>query len=362
MEIVEPAKLSHSVERQRQSFVVESKKRGIDSLDESNQQEKKQKRSTIDQTDPDICKQWHPTRNGILKSYMFTRGMRKKIWWHCEKTNQDCTCPHDYESPICDRCCKGKGCPYCARQKHCYHESIVKKFPRIAAQWNSTKNGDLSAVDFLPKSSKKVWWKCEQTNCTEKCPHEYKSRISDKSRKEHTSGCPYCSGHKICTHNSFAFIFPNSAKKWHPTKNKNLLPTDVSPHSKDVFMIMKQQSLASVLLTLQVVRFVVENNFVFIILFSKNVLNFPKNGTLRKMKDGFRNILHQVRMKRCGGNVSKQIVKKNVFTNIKRVFIIALASNDQQDVPGAVGECVVHIILSRENTHTLPLSGTRKMS
>jgi hypothetical protein len=65
-----------------------------------------------------------------------------------------------------------------------YNLFIVEPF--IAAQWHPTKNGDLLPENFLPKSHKKIWWKCDKED-----DHEWESRISDRTIGR---GCRYCAG------------------------------------------------------------------------------------------------------------------------------------------------------------------------
>ena len=41
------------------------------------------KSNCLKTTDPDIAAQWHPTKNGDLKTTDITRGSTKNIWWKC---------------------------------------------------------------------------------------------------------------------------------------------------------------------------------------------------------------------------------------------------------------------------------------
>ena len=110
--------------------------------------------------------------------------------------------------------------------------NLIESHPDIAKQWHPTKNGDLKPNNCTYSSHKKVWWICENTNCSEKCIHEYEMLISNKTRK--MCGCPYCSLplKKICAHRSIVFTHPNISKQWHPTKNGDLKPEHFSYGSK----------------------------------------------------------------------------------------------------------------------------------
>ncbi|HKJ31910.1 MAG TPA: zinc-ribbon domain-containing protein [Balneolales bacterium] len=52
----------------------------------------------------------------------------------------------------------------------------------MAKEWHPTKNGNLTPKDVLPKSGKKVWWRC--TN-----DHDRHASIISRARGK---GCPSC--------------------------------------------------------------------------------------------------------------------------------------------------------------------------
>jgi hypothetical protein len=51
------------------------------------------------------------------------------------------------------------------------------------------------------------------------------------SSRNNGNGCPYCTGRKACFDNCLKTISPKLASEWHPTKNSNLTPRDVTPNS-----------------------------------------------------------------------------------------------------------------------------------
>lgn len=96
--------------------------------------------------------------------------------------------------------------------------SIVR--PDLVVEWHPTKNGDLTPADVTPGSNRKVWWQCTKG-------HEWQSQV--RSRAINGSRCPFCSGKKtLAGVNDLATSHPNLAKEWHPTKNGDLKPTDVT--------------------------------------------------------------------------------------------------------------------------------------
>ena len=110
--------------------------------------------------------------------------------------------------------------------------SICKTYPEIAAQWHPTKNGILKPENYTCGSGIIIWWSCSKENeCG--CKHEWQAAIGDRCRRER--GCPYCSipCKKICKHKSLAFLYPNIAKQWHPTKNGEKNPGEIIPGSNE---------------------------------------------------------------------------------------------------------------------------------
>lgn len=66
--------------------------------------------------------------------------------------------------------------------------SLEEKYPEIAKEWHSTKNGDLKPYMFKPRSDHKAWWKCSV------CGNEYESTIGHRT---YGTGCPKCGVKKV---------------------------------------------------------------------------------------------------------------------------------------------------------------------
>ena len=162
---------------------------------------------------PHLVKEWHPTKNGELTPKDFAHRTKKKVWWLCPKG-------HSYKSIIGNRT-KTKlptGCSYCAGKKVSEENSLLKVFPEVAKQWHPTKNKELTPNQVTRGSKKEVWWLCPKG-------HSYESTINHRTVMK--SGCPYCSGRKVGEDNNLQILFPEIAKEWHPTKNKELTPNNV---------------------------------------------------------------------------------------------------------------------------------------
>ena len=58
---------------------------------------------------PELAKEWHPTRNEELTPWDVLPGSRAKVWWQCEHG-------HEWQAIIRNRS-RGIGCPICAKKK-----------------------------------------------------------------------------------------------------------------------------------------------------------------------------------------------------------------------------------------------------
>ena len=165
---------------------------------------------------PELAAQWHPTKNGDLTPQDVTPGARKKVWWLGG-------CGHEWQTCVNSRN-HGHGCPICSGMKTLagFNDLATIK-PELAAQWHPTKNGDLTPQDVTPGSQRKAWWLGD-------CGHEWQAEISSRV---YGAGCPFCAGVKtLAGFNDLATLNPELAAEWHPTKNEDLIPQDVTVGSQ----------------------------------------------------------------------------------------------------------------------------------
>jgi very-short-patch-repair endonuclease len=253
----------------------------------------KNKRATISTClktiNPDLAKEWHPTKNGLITPDIVLPFSNKKVWWLCENG-------HEWQAQITKRS-NGNNCPFCSGRYASKYNSLQYKNPKLCQEWHPTRNGNLKPNDVTSKSRKKVWWICKNNHewetaiCEKKgCPycdgrivcednslqvtnpelanewdykhngnlkpaevtsrygkllwwacergHEYQTSIN---LRLHGLGCPYCSGHRVSKENCLKTVNPTLAKEWHPNRNKPLGPTDVTTNSsKKVWWLCKR--------------------------------------------------------------------------------------------------------------------------
>jgi hypothetical protein len=179
-------------------------------------------RESFGDRNPHLVGEWHPTKNGDITPFDVAYGTRKKYWFICPVKK------HEYESSLNNRS-NGNNCACCHGKQVCVGNCFATLFPNIAKEWHPTKNGSLTAFELTSNSHKMIWFKCPPRG------HEYQASLHNRAKGRH---CPYCSGHRTCIDNCLATLRPDIAKEWHPSKNSNLTPFDVTAaSSKKVWFV-----------------------------------------------------------------------------------------------------------------------------
>ena len=86
---------------------------------------------------------------------------------------------------------------------------ISRLDPALQQQWDHAANAHLGKIDIKPHSHRKVWWTCDQ--CPDGHLHRWEASVGHRTAG---TGCPQCSGHKVCKHNSLATKAPRVAAQW----------------------------------------------------------------------------------------------------------------------------------------------------
>ncbi len=172
------------------------------------------KRGSLADINPTLASQWHPTKNVPLTPYDVTINSPERVWWQCEKDER-----HEWEAPINSRN-GGAGCPICSGYKIIVGiNDFATLRPDLAAQWHPTENGDLKPTDFTCGCDQDILWICEKG-------HAWQAKINNRCRG---NNCPVCSNKKVIVgYNDLATVMPNLVKEWHPTKNIDLTPRNIT--------------------------------------------------------------------------------------------------------------------------------------
>jgi hypothetical protein len=107
--------------------------------------------------------------------------------------------------------------------------SLATEHPDLAAQFHRTKNGGINPDAVSTGSNTRFWWKCDV------CGNEWRQTVVARVAG---LGCPPCGVRRRAAQRavpmpggSFADLFPETAREWHPTKNAPLTATQVAPAS-----------------------------------------------------------------------------------------------------------------------------------
>ncbi|MCI5631797.1 MAG: zinc-ribbon domain-containing protein [Bacilli bacterium] len=164
---------------------------------------------------------WDYTKNKHNPDY-YTKGSGVKVWWKCH------VCGHEWRTPICDRTRDFKhGCPACSNRILVKGKNDLQTTnPELIKEWNFELNGSLLPSDVAQYSRTKIWWKCS------KCGYSYQATPANRVIGK---GCGCCAGRVVVPGiNDLATTRPDIAVDWHPTKNGDLKPTDVTKGRRDM--------------------------------------------------------------------------------------------------------------------------------
>lgn len=133
-------------------------------------------------TNPDLTKEWHPTKNKSITPFDITKGSGKKVWWKCVVAED-----HEWQDTIIHRTSKTnkRGCFCCSGKKLVNSNCFAVTHPELSKEWHSTKNGNLTPFDVTFGSSKEIWWQCKKFNS-----HIWKAPLNRRTSRN--SGCPFC--------------------------------------------------------------------------------------------------------------------------------------------------------------------------
>ena len=174
---------------------------------------------------PHIANEWHQILNSDLKPNQIAAHTDKKVWWLCKK------CGEAYFTSVYSRTSLRTGCPVCANKKIVVGKNDLQTtHPSIAAEWNYEKNGSIKPTDIVAGSNKQVWWICSKG-------HEWRAAVCDRKSGK---GCPICAREKrplerqktyLTKNGSLSDNYPEIALQWHPTKNGDISPSEITAGS-----------------------------------------------------------------------------------------------------------------------------------
>ena len=169
---------------------------------------------------------WHPTKNGDIDPSKIGPRSEKKYVFYCFD------CKHEITDKV-SRVTVKKQCQYCSpRWEHCPNDDCDFCFRRSFASnpkskmWHPTENGDMIPLHTVKNSMTKFIFICDL------CNHTFSKSPNQLTTKK--TGCPYCLRRNICGIEKCDFCYSSSfasisfSKYWHPTKNKEITPFQIT--------------------------------------------------------------------------------------------------------------------------------------
>lgn len=102
--------------------------------------------------------------------------------------------------------------------------SLLVTNPDLTAEWHPTLNGAFTPEEATPGMGRKVWWICPEG-------HVWKAEIAARARRR--VGCGACHRRRTGA-TDLATKYPDVAARWHPSKNRDRVPSEVTAHSAEL--------------------------------------------------------------------------------------------------------------------------------
>ncbi|MGL1956570.1 MAG: zinc-ribbon domain-containing protein [Colwellia sp.] len=180
---------------------------------------------------PDLMEEWDSIKNSEIDPYSLSRTSNRKVDWICKKNKN-----HVWAATVYSRAHNGTGCKKCSfinKPKRGGKKLLKDSHPRIAKEWDFSKNSQYDLNIITHASSRRVGWICSLDPS-----HKWESTVTN--RTSNNVGCPICNQKTPSKANSLKSIYPEVAKEWHYAKNAPVLPENITKASgKKVWWLCK---------------------------------------------------------------------------------------------------------------------------
>lgn len=181
---------------------------------------------------PLLASQWHPELNSDVTPDMIFLSDRNDYWWLLPYDDPKTGKHFDFvwqASPLERIKMKGAACPFLnGKAVWPGFNDLASNFQELEKEWHPTKNGTLKPTDVTCGKNIKVWWYLPYDD-SETGLHfdfEWEAWIRDRVQG---AKCPYLTGNAVWPgFNDLATKAQELAKQWHPVKNGELKPTEIT--------------------------------------------------------------------------------------------------------------------------------------
>ena len=180
--------------------------------------------NALPNTAPKVAMDWDIASN-LGSPHDYTASSHHRAHWLCGK------CGHGWQARIADRAKRSSGCPHCASTKG------RRRLPTVTASsssmklyWDSQRNAEqgLNPDKITVGSKQTANFVCN--TCPQMQAHLWTARVDNVFRG---TGCPCCSGHKVCKCNSLQTLRPDLAAEWSYALNERN-PDDYTAQSHEM--------------------------------------------------------------------------------------------------------------------------------
>ena len=164
---------------------------------------------------------WDTAKN-LGSPHDYTAKSTHRAHWLCDK------CGHEWQANIQSRAVLGAGCPLCASKRRKRRLPTVTASSSIMKQyWDVQHNAEqgLHPDAITIGSGQKANFTCDK--CPKAQAHRWTARVQNVFRG---TGCPYCSGTRVCKCNSLQTLRPDLAAEWCYALNAKM-PDDYAAQS-----------------------------------------------------------------------------------------------------------------------------------
>ncbi|DBA88076.1 TPA: hypothetical protein ACH3X2_005077 [Trebouxia sp. C0005] len=177
--------------------------------------------NTLARKAPEVALLWDAKKNHPMSPDLVTVFSSMRAHWKCS------ACWHEWQTTVFGKVRGKTGCPKCTkangsrradgpRQKH---PTFAMANHALLQQWDhdrNSKNGDFPDNTTL-QSHKLIWWQCHE--CPKGKVHSWQAQAFDRTSQRMTTGCPCCTGQKLCECNSLQTVCPDIVADFDVEKN-----------------------------------------------------------------------------------------------------------------------------------------------
>lgn len=133
---------------------------------------------------PELAKEFDIEKNKPFKASYFRPGSHSRVYWICSNDSN-----HKWKQSVTNRALRKSRCPKCRKFNfHInidYKKSLKYRSPKLAKEFDLSKNKPLTPETITVNWSKNLFWICKNNN-----NHKWSANV--KNRYWNKSGCPIC--------------------------------------------------------------------------------------------------------------------------------------------------------------------------